>query len=92
MFPWLFPDTATQLNRIERKLDRLMAKVQIDQESLDTFASEISDAVTTISDEIAALVASTSNPLTDADVTGLQSAVDALKGLEPPATEPVPAE
>lgn len=87
MFPLLFPITAAQINRIEGKLDTLMAQVQIAQEDLDAFATSIQESADLIGTELANLVASADNPLTDADVTNLQAAVDQLKGLEPPHAE-----
>ena len=78
------------LTSLHGKVNTIMAKVQIDQEALDSFAAEISDSVAKVSDEIAKLVADQSNPLNDADVSALQAAVDSLSSLEPPAVEPAP--
>ena len=89
MFTLLFPQTAATLDRIERKLDQTMADVKIAQETLDQFATDIQESADLIATELANLVADASNPLTDADVTALQAAVDQLKGLEPPHVEPV---
>ena len=91
MASWNFVDlfNSVVLQRIEGKLDVLMADVKIAQETLDQFATDINDAVTAVSDELAKLVADASNPLTDADVTALQGAVDNLKNLEPPQVNPL---
>ena len=89
MFTVLFPTTAAQLNRIEQKVDTLMADVKIAQEQLDQFAADITESTDLIAQEIQALVDSSDNNLTEADVTNLQAAVDSLKGLEPPHPEQV---
>ena len=66
-----------------------MGDVKIAQETLDQYASDIAESANLIADELAKLVADAGNPLTDADVTNLQAAVDQLKGMEPPHVEPV---
>jgi hypothetical protein len=88
-FTLLFPNTAAALARIEKKVDTIMATVKIEQESLDQFAADIAEATDAIATELANLVASAENPLTDADVTSLQTAVDSLKNLEPPQVNPL---
>jgi hypothetical protein len=89
-FAWLSRNNIEQtLHRIEQKVDQLMAAVQIQQEQLDDYATQIQQSADLIATELANLVASADNPLTDADVTALQAAVDSLKTLEPPHPEQV---
>jgi hypothetical protein len=80
----IFGPIINQLTRIEQKVDTLMAQVSIAQEDLDTFAADIQESVDLVAQEIQNLVDSADNPLTEADVTALQAAVDSLKALEPP--------
>jgi hypothetical protein len=80
----LFAPVLNQLATINRKLDHLMAAVQIQQEDLDQFATDIQDSVDAVAAELQKLVDDTDNPLTEADVTALQGAIDNLKALEPP--------
>jgi hypothetical protein len=80
----LFAPVLNQLATINRKLDQLMAAVQIQQEELDQFASDIQESVDAVAAELQALIDSADNPLTAADVTALQGAIDNLKALEAP--------
>jgi hypothetical protein len=59
--------------------------VQIEQADLDTFTSEINAAVTTLSGYIQQLIAGQAVPLPVADESALNSALQALQNLEPPA-------
>lgn len=88
MFPFNFLlDAINLLGGDREQLDAIMTAVKIQQEDLDQFATDIAQSADLIAQELAALVASADNPLTDADVTALQAAVDQLKGLEPPHAE-----
>lgn len=65
-----------------------MALVQVEQSVLDAFATELAN----IADAVQAIVDDPGNPLQDADVSGLTSAVTRLQGMlaapETPVEEP----
>lgn len=62
--------------------------VQVLQSDLDTFAAEFAAVSTALQTYIATLVANQATPLSDADESGLATALVDLTALEPPA--PVP--
>jgi hypothetical protein len=64
---------------INRKLDRIMALVSIEQGDLDQFASTLS----TIGDDLAAIIAA--GNLQPADESALQAAVAKVQALDVPA-------
>jgi hypothetical protein len=73
------------LFHIERKLDRIMAEVKIDQAVLDADGDKLSS----LADDLATLIAS--GNLSDADQSTLQAGIDKLTGLDtvtvtPPTT------
>jgi hypothetical protein len=74
-----------RLGRIERNQEKIMALVQIDQTVLDAFGSTLSE----IADGVQALVDDDSNPLTDADVTGITAPITRLQELLAKPEEPV---
>ena len=89
LFDW-FTNVEWYLYHINQKVDYLMAQVKINQEALDQFATDISSTADEIAEELRLLVESSANNLTDADTTALQAAVDKLKTLDTPDTQPAP--
>ena len=81
LFEWLFGPVIAQLNRIEQKVDKLMALVSIQQEDLDSIAATVSE----VADSLQAILDS-DTPTPPADETALRAAVDKLKTVGPKAT------
>jgi hypothetical protein len=89
LFDW-FGTVEFYLYQINKKADYIMAQVKVNQEALDQFATDINAAADDIAEELRLLVESSANNLTDADTTALQAAVDKLKTLDTPETQPAP--
>lgn len=93
MWPCRPPRWAVQLQTDIRRIIELqeytMALVQIDQTVLDAFGSTLSE----IADAVQAIVDDETNPLGDADVTGITAPITRLQELLTKPEEPVePAE
>jgi hypothetical protein len=78
-----------QENRLNKRMDALMALVKVEQSDLDDLDAALDEATQSISDRIDALVAAGTLP--DADVTALKADVDALRALSAPAPVEPPA-
>lgn len=65
--------------------------VEIDQNDLNNFAKEISDAVAVLAPYIQKLVAGQSVTLAAADESAVSAAITSLTNLEPPAPPAPPA-
>lgn len=63
-----------------------MALVSVDQTALDSLATALEAAKTSLATEIASL----QTQLPAADLSGLNKALTDLQGLEPPAPAPAP--
>jgi ABC-type transporter Mla subunit MlaD len=99
LLTWLLSPIVGQLDRIEQKLDalnrkadRIMTAVQIQQESLDEYAQAVSDVADEIASDIEVLKQAAANqePLPQANVDSLSASLDKLKGLDQPDTEALP--
>ncbi len=73
-----------------RRINTLMAMVQLDQADLDNFASTVETAVGVLNTYVQQLLANQATPLAAADEKALQKALSDLQGLEPPAPAPAP--
>jgi gas vesicle protein len=91
MFTLMFPRTAAQLDRIEKKADQTMTAVQVQKEALDEYAQAVSDVADEIASDIEALknAAQANEPLPQANVDSLAASLEKLKGLDVPDTEEV---
>lgn len=84
MFTLLFPTTAAQINRIEEKVDTLMALVSVEQDVLDTIGLEL----TNLGDAVQALVDDPGNTLTAADLSVITDPLARIESILPPHVEP----
>jgi response regulator of citrate/malate metabolism len=99
LIAWLLGPILESLKRIEQKLDeinrkqdQIMAQVQISQESLDQYASDVSTAADAIAADITALqdaVTQAGVQLPQANVDSLNASLDKLRALDIPDTQPV---
>jgi hypothetical protein len=87
MFALLFPQTATQIGRIEQKVEIVMAQVQVAQEDLDALDTSLDEATDAISAHIDELVAAAGEQLPEGSLTALQEDVERLRGLRAPVVE-----
>jgi hypothetical protein len=89
LLAWLLGPLLETLNRIEQKVDKLMALVQVAQEDLDQLDTDLDSATQAISDKLDAL--ENAHPeLPAADLTALRADLDTLRGLSAPAPSEEP--
>ncbi len=69
-----------RFDQLQQQGGTIVAKVQIEQDTLDTFAAQLEAACTALAAEIESL----KTALPDADVSGLQQALADLQALEAP--------
>jgi len=79
LFKALYPSTAAQLNRIEQKVNIIMAQVAVEQDVLDTIGQELGN----IGDAVQALVDDKSNPLTEGDLSVITEPLSRIKDILP---------
>lgn len=83
---------SNRMSSINEKEEDIMALVKVDQEILDQFVADFNMAIDEVAAEIQALVDNSANSITDADVTGLNDALNKLRDLDTPAPAPAPTE
>jgi archaellum component FlaC len=72
------------INRIEQKVDRIMALVSVEQDVLNTIGTEL----TNIADAVQTLADDANNPLTAADLTVITDPLSRIENILPPTVEP----
>ena len=72
-------DMQEQLNRIEQKVDKVMAQVAVEQDVLNSIGDELSN----IGDAVQALVDDPGNPLAEADLTSITQPLARIKDILP---------
>lgn len=69
------------MTEIQKGINNIMAAVQVDQDALNTLATNLEAAKASLAAEIASL----QTQLPQADLSGLNQALTDLQSLEPPA-------
>jgi hypothetical protein len=75
-----------QLDRIEQKVDWLMAQVAVDQEVLNTIGEELGN----IGDAVQAIVDDPGNPLEEGDLTVITEPLSRIKDILPHPDQSLP--
>lgn len=85
LFMW-FDHIEATINRIEQKVDTLMAQVRVNSEDLDALDTALDEVTASLTTKIESL------QLPEGDLTELQADLEALRALSAPKPETEPAE
>ena len=91
---WLLGEwLSKQFTLLNRKVDQLMAQVQVDQDALDALATQLETVKSNIATEIQNLQNAAGPALPAGSLDGLNTALTDLQGLTlPPVAPPGPSE
>jgi len=83
------PKWATAMEtRLNRKMDIIMAMVQVEQGDLDALDASLDEVSSAIANKIQALIDAAQTPLPAAELSALQADVETLRGLSAPVPPP----